>query len=267
MNSFRHSGKLGDIIYSLPAVKALGGGSYLVDHRTEYFGKPALGERAARMMTELLLTQDYIQQAALYDGRPVSCDLDRFREVAVSIHLFNGLRAQTNRATGMLFGDALERIREQIIPKIELDLPQCHWDCAALPGRANVDPWLSGMDKKHVADIVICRTERHPGKLDWNVLRPIAHKAVFVGFEKERLAFHKSRFAVAFYKAADFVDLAQVIAGAKLFVGNQCFGLALADAMSVPRVVEVWDESPNRGSAMNAHYVLTPDVVEAYVQP
>jgi hypothetical protein len=65
MNSFRHSGKLGDIIYSLPAVKALGGGSYFVDHRTEYLQKPPLGEQAAKMMTDLLLTQDYVRHAAL----------------------------------------------------------------------------------------------------------------------------------------------------------------------------------------------------------
>jgi hypothetical protein len=50
MNSFRHSGKLGDIIYSLPAVRALDGGSYFIDHRTEYFRKPPLGEQTARMM-------------------------------------------------------------------------------------------------------------------------------------------------------------------------------------------------------------------------
>jgi hypothetical protein len=267
MNSFRHSGKLGDIIYSLPAVKALGGGSYFVDHRTEYLRKPPLGEQAAKMMTDLLLTQDYVRHAALYDGRPVTCDLDRFRETAVGLHFFNALRAQTNRLTGILFGGLAEQARAQLIPKIELDLPQCHWDCAALPGKANVDPWLSGINNKHVADIVICKTDRHPGKLDWNMLREFANKAVFIGFENEHLAFCSSYFPVGFYKATDFVDFAQVIAGAKLFVGNQCFGLALADAMALPRVVEAWQDSPNRMSAMNAHYVLTRDVVERYVRP
>jgi hypothetical protein len=267
MNSFRHSGKLGDIIYSLPAVKSLGGGSYFVDHRTEYLRKPPLGKQAAKMMTDLLLTQHYIQHAALYDGQPVTCDLDRFREIAVGVHFFNGVRAQTNRITGMLFGGLAEQTRAQLIPKIEIDLPQCHWECAALPGKANVEPWLSGINKKRVADIVICKTNRHPGKLEWNVLRPFAQKAVFIGFETEHVAFSCSHFLVEFYKATDLVDLAEVIAGAKLFVGNQCFGLALADAMSLPRVVEVWDESPNRMSAMNAHCVLTRDIVERYVQP
>jgi hypothetical protein len=267
MHSFRHSGKLGDIIYSLPAVKALGGGSYFVDHRTEYLQKPPLGEQAAKMMADLLLTQDYVRHAALYDGRPVTCDLDRFREKAVGIHVFNAVRAQTNRITGLLFGSLAEQTRNLLIPKIAVDLPQCHWECATLPGKAKLDPWLSGIGRKHVADIVICKTERHPGKLDWNILQRFADRAIFVGLENEHFAFSRSHFAIEFYKATDFVDLAQVISGAKLFVGNQCFALALADAMSVPRAVEVWFESPNRMSGINAHYVLTRDVVERYVQP
>jgi hypothetical protein len=267
MHSFRHSGKLGDIIYSLPAVRALGKGCYFVDHRTEYFQKPPLGELAAGMMTQLLCTQDYIHHAALYDGRPVTCDLDRFREKAVGVHVFNTLRAQSNRFAGLVFGNAAEQVRESIIPRIEVDLPQCHWECVALPGKANLDPWLSGISPKLVGDIVVCRTGRRAGSLDWRILAPFARNTVFVGFEMEHFAFCKSQFPVEFYQAADFIDLARVIAGAKLFVGNQCFGLALADAMSVPRVVEVWDESPNRMLSANAHDTLTREVIERHVQP
>lgn len=267
MHSFRHSGKLGDIIYSLPAVRALGGGSYFVDHRTEYFQKPPLGEAPAEMMTQLLRTQSYIHDAALYESRPVTCDLDRFREKAVGIHVFNTLRAQTNHFTGLIFGNAAEQARDNIIPRIPVDLPQYHWECAALPGKANLDPWLSGIDPKPVGDIIICRTGRRPGRLDWHALAPFARKTVFVGFETEHLAFCRSQFPVEFYKATDFIDLAQVIAAAKLFVGNQCFGLALADAMSVPRVVEVWDESPNRMLSANAYDTLTREVIEEHVPP
>ena len=60
MISFRHSGKLGDIIYSLPAVRALGGGIFYVDAATAYFEKPALGRETAQMMVDLLETQNYI---------------------------------------------------------------------------------------------------------------------------------------------------------------------------------------------------------------
>lgn len=267
MRSFRHSGKLGDIIYSLPAVRALGGGSYFVDHRTEYFQKPPLGEASAEMMTQLLRTQSYIHDAALYDGRLVTCDLDRFRDKAGGIHVFNFLRAQGNRFAGLLFGNAVEQMRENIIPKIEVDLPQCHWDCVSLPGKANLEPWLSGISPKHIGDIVVCKTDRYPGQLDWRMLAPFARKTVFVGLELEHFAFCESRFPVEFYKATDFVDLAQVIAAAKLFVANQGFGLALAEAMSVPRVVEVFDESPNRILSTNAHDSLTREIIEMHVSP
>ena len=70
MNSFRHSGKLGDIIYSLPAVRALGGGIFYVDASTTYFEKPALGRATAQMMVDLLETQEYIHGAAIFNENP-----------------------------------------------------------------------------------------------------------------------------------------------------------------------------------------------------
>ena len=60
MNTFRHSGKLGDIVYSLPAVRALGGGLMYLDYRTAYFEKPPLGKESASMMIDLLRTQPAI---------------------------------------------------------------------------------------------------------------------------------------------------------------------------------------------------------------
>jgi hypothetical protein len=117
-----------------------------------------------------------------------------------------------------------------------------------------------------VADIVISRTDRHPGNLDWNTLRRFAHRAVFVGLEEEYRAFCASCFPVEFHNAGDLVAFAQVVAGAKLFVGNQSFGLALADAMSVPRLVQRADDTPNHIAAANAHPIITRNLVEAYVQ-
>ena len=44
---------------------------------------------------------------------------------------------------------------------------------------------------------------------------------------------------------ANFLELASVIAGSKLFIGNQSFPFSLAEALKVRRVLEVFYQCPN----------------------
>jgi hypothetical protein len=267
VNSFRHSGKLGDIIYSLPAVRALGGGVFYVDAATTYFEKPALGRDAAQMMVDLLKTQEYIHSAAIFNGEPISCDLDRFRGKAVPVHVFNIFNSETDKLAGFLFGNAVRELRQKLIPGLEVNLPQCHWEIAGLPGRADVNtPSLQGIEPKPLAEIVISKTSRHQGTLNWLGLKEYASRAVFVGLPEEWSTFRDNYFDVSFYQVSGLLEFAQVVAGAKLYVGNQSFGLALADAMLIPRIAELWESNPIRMSAIRGHQVLTVEVVEAYIQ-
>lgn len=266
MNTFRHSGKLGDIIYSLPSVRALGGGTFYVDPVTQYFGKPPLGMQSAEMMAELLKTQDYIRHASLFHGEPIRYDLDRFRERAIPIHIFNGVQATTDKIAGLLFSELIPKLKQQVIPKLEVNLPQFHWECVGLPGQANLDvAWLKGIPRKSIADIVICKTAHQSRTIDWMLLKKHEKRMVFVGLEKEWQAFRHLYFNVEFYKASSLLDLAQVIAGTKLYVGSQSFGLALADSMLIPRVAELSEQNPIRMSAVHGHQMLTPHLMEEYV--
>jgi ADP-heptose:LPS heptosyltransferase len=43
----------------------------------------------------------------------------------------------------------------------------------------------------------------------------------------------------------DFLEMASVIAGAKLFIGNQSFPFSLAEALKANRLLEVYFECPN----------------------
>lgn len=267
MNAFRHSGKLGDIVYSLPAARALGGGIFYVDPTTRYPEKPALGIDAARGMVELLETQSYIRSAAVYNGEPITHDLDRFRDKAVPVHVFNVLKQQTDRIAETFFGSPIKELRRQFIPNMEVDLAQFHWEAVGLPGKANCDvPWITGIQPSPIAEIVISRTGRYSGQLDWLNLKDYAARAVFVGHAEEWRTFQHDFFEIRFHQATSLVDLAQTIAGAKLFVGNQSFGLALADAMLIPRVAELSASHPIRTSSIHAHQDLTHEIMEAYLQ-
>jgi hypothetical protein len=266
LTTFRHSGKLGDIVYSLPTVRALGGGVFCVDHVAEYLRKSPLGLEAARLMIELLETQDYIQHAQLYAGGPVDYDLDRFRNKAIPIHVFNSIRADTDEIAGTLFGGFVKEFRRRLIPRIEIDLAQFHWESTGLPGHVDLSiPWITGIQKKVLADVVVSKTSRYFGTFNWSALKEYAPRAVFLGLETEWHDFRSAYFDIDFYKVSSLVDFARVVAGARLYVGNQSFGLALADAMLIPRVAELWDPSPNRRPAINGHHVLTRDVVETYI--
>lgn len=265
--TFRHSGKLGDIIYSLPAVKALGGGIFYVDHRTEYIETPPLGEQTALMVIRLLETQKYVKRASLYEGETIDYDLDRFRNWAIPLHVFNIIKSEAVEVAGKLFGAPVKDGWQMMMPAVEVDLAQLHWESVGLPGRVNLStPWMTGIGKKSIAEIVVSKTTSRPGKLDWLTLRDYAARSVFVGFEDEWRAFCDDYFEIPHYRAMDLLDLAQVIAGAKLFVGNQSFGLALADAMLIPRVVQLWEASPNRLTSTNTHHVLTHDIVKTYLR-
>jgi hypothetical protein len=266
VNSFRHSGKLGDIIYSLPAVKALGGGIFYVDPVTEYLGKPPLGRDSAQLMVELLKTQDYIQHAELYGYQPVTHDLDRFRDRAIPAHIFNSIKAETGKIAGFMLGGFVQELGARMIPTVEINLLQFHWQSVGLPGHADPNtPWITGLDKKRIADIVISRTGRYSGSFDWSGARQYARRSVFVGLEEEWQEFRSAYFDVEFYKVSSLVDFARVVAGAKLFMGNQSFGLALASAMLVPAVAELCGPNPISISPVNGHRVLDQNLVEAYI--
>jgi len=70
MNVFSHSGSLGDIIYSLPTIKAMGGGVLLINKAKHY-----------QPLKRLLELQPYINEVRLAQGREISISLDDYRRV------------------------------------------------------------------------------------------------------------------------------------------------------------------------------------------
>lgn len=258
---------MGDIVYSLPTVKALGGGIFYVDHFTRYWHKEPLGKKSALMMVELLETQEYIVEAGLYDGQPVTHDLDKFRDTAVrniGHHFVNGFM---NDISNTFFGGLFNDMHNKIFNDVNMHLPLSHWRAMGQQGRLDLSkPWLTGIEKKEAAPIVVCKTPRYSGKLDWMALQEYEDRCVFIGLETEWQAFRRSFFDIKFYQVKNLLEFAMVVAGAKLYVGNQSFGLALADGMMMPRVAQLWELNPNRlPPADNYQETLTRSFVEKYI--
>ena len=216
MNHFLHSGDLGDILYSLPTVKALGGGSlWLLD-------KPGLGTRfpmtfeRIQAVAPLLKAQPYIKEVygchdtVPLDDRDRVVDLNRFRTLGYDV---------VNTPLAKMYADA-EGIR------VNLKLP-----------------WLTTPNMSYLRSVVIARSARSPNKdFPWGkVLERWGSSATFVGTPAEYSAFVQEfggAHGLMYFHTLDLLDAAQVIKAAMLFIGNQSAPLAIAHGLGKPVLIE-----------------------------
>ena len=220
MRTFKHSGDLGDIIFALPAVRALGGGVLLLDPEGGA-SEPAVVESARpRQRTRLtdvsidtlkplLLLQDYVHDVRHWQGQPVDYNLDLFRR----------------RVKGA-------------------NLPDAHLLAFNLPTSERDRAWLSVPDPIVIPEkfIVINRTVRNTGNHGFweSALELMKDRCVFVGLPKEHEIFEYTfECEVPYHPTPTLVDLARVIAGCRQFIGNASLPHALAEAMKKPLVLEM----------------------------
>ena len=225
---FKHSGDLGDIVFSLPAVRALSGGGgdgaiLLLDPEggaTSPLVKFAprtrtkLDARAIEQIAPVLRQQSYIAQVRPWAGESVDFDLDTFRQ----FHRFNNLSDAHLAAFGL--------------PFIERD-----------------SPWMVIDAPTVIADrpIVISRNVRYQGNHNFweGVLPTIRDRCIFVGYAKEHEIFEYTfGQKIEYLPTPDLLSLARVIAGCRQFIGNQGLPHAFAEAMKKKLVNEVDRTSP-----------------------
>lgn len=223
---FKHSGALGDLVYSLPIVRHLGGGEfYLHLNQMDWIGQHYYGAQPnpfhkGRMTTRdydymqsFMLSQEYITQFdALSPEREITHNLDRFRPAFVG-HPTNyiDLYAQTF--------DITEPLSNQ--------------------------PWLTVPTPRPIKGrpIVINRTERWipstgpgPQWAEWRT-QGWEDQATFVGLRREYQKFQAdTHWSLPWIETPTMQDLAEVIAGSAIFIGNQSSALALAIGLGVPDI-------------------------------
>lgn len=221
---FHHSGDLGDIIYGLAVMKALGGGVLFLssDNRHPFPGRERvrLTHPICNQYTPFFEMQDYVWQAKYTPNLPYSTDVDlnAFRE-------FYRTRNQDNFAS-------LFTLHQKAFG---LSYPEDR-------------PWLT-VDKKTVIPgkpIVVNRTARyHNDHFPWkSLVTQYGGQMAFVGSPQEVAEFAK--FGQVYYQPTpNLVDLASVIAGAKVFIGNQSAPMALALGLGQNVIQECWQANPN----------------------
>lgn len=233
--SFKHSGTLGDLIYSLPLVKHLEGGEFYL-HLNQIgtiskniygvepppFHQGRMNLKDHDFMQSFMAAQPYISKFATLDPRSteITHNLDRFRPLFAT-HPGNYVDCYA-RAFG---------IQDQ-----------------ATQSQLRQTPWITVPDPCDLGErnIVINRTERWvPAQLsniwaDWKQ-QGVDQRAVFVGLAAEHAAFEAATgWTIPHRTTNTLLELAQVIGGSSVFIGNQSVALSLAIGMGHS---DVWCEA------------------------
>lgn len=221
MKTFKHSGNLGDIIFSLPTIIALGGGILLLESDNS---KPDIDEKAPfpfpfssdqrTQMIELLKKQPYLKEVRPFAGEKVDYDLDKFREYVV------------NNKPGWRTHLAKWNLRTF---NVQFDL---------------ASSWLHNIEPHFVSDIVItfsARASDRTNRFNWNALKGFEQHCVFIGFDEDYSEFKSyTGLDIKRHQKVTILEFAQIIKGSKFLISNQTFGFTLAEAMKHPRAIEIF---------------------------
>ena len=220
-NTFKHSGDMGDIIYSLPTIKKLGGGVLYLDvtggedeplcNNQCMDGKTKFNMDSFEFIKPLIEIQPYIQKVEIYKKQKIDYNLNNFRS---KFALTKGIVDMHTEAFDVVYD-----INES---------------------------WLN-VDKKVCLDkkTLICRSPRYQSAHVWFESNKynFKNKAIFVGLKKEHEYFEWTfNIKIPFHETKNALELARVIAGSTAFVSNQTFALAVAIGLGTVSIVQETDK-------------------------
>lgn len=222
-----HSGNAGDLIYSLPAMRKAaeikGEKVHLYLHinvpakygsLSHPMGNVQMNRKMAEMLIPLLMSTDFIGE----------CEItEEAQQVDYNFDLFRKFHNYTGHISQWYF---------HIYPELTCDLSQ--------PIAFALQP------SPEAFDIVLNRTARyHNPTFDYTALRQYQDRITFVGLPEEYRVISAKLPNIKHYPVNDFYELAQVISGCNLFIGNQSMAYAIAEQMKHPRVVEICPTAHN----------------------
>lgn len=237
MNTFRHGGKGGDLIFSLPAIRELGGGVLYLPEST-----PDDCDKLYSSMKELMEMQPYISEVREYPSGYPYMVLDPMIPITYDLD-----RARQQPAKGVV------HIVKRYLDQFKINYP--NWK----------EPWLTVNGDSPIKGeyVVINYTGRHivnnqlgiKSRVDWTAVHhSISDKRYFVGTKQEHQYFCDHFAMVDYFPTGNVLELARVIKGAKKVYLNQSLALSLSQSIGV----EYWcDFKPGKRncklSTINEH--------------
>ena len=268
MTSAYHPAKLGDSIYSLPAIHRRGG----VD--TYFMKRP----ECVNYLKRLFESQSYIGRVVQSDKPPTGVTID-FSDYQSFYRLM--LRCDLISLNCMIAGVRTHQFPLKIssvsLRSSHVKYMNCDID---LDENRDLQMWRPNqrwlnVEPIHKSDIIINLTERYH---DWNnekhnptfffdytLLK--SYDCGFIGLDHEydlfcdRYGFNPKRIPVK-----DGLETAQYIAGSKLFVGAASSAKAIAEGLKHPMLMEIskdWPDDLPKGP--HGHYHINKEIIEYYL--
>jgi len=226
--TFSQTWTFGDVIYSMIPIRLLGGGEFYL--RLEnldtlcktVIGWPNGGTHSGRMtqkdfdlLAPLIEAQPYITKWAPYNGEAITHPLDNI--------------------CCWFYGNQIDRGHYGYQYSLAVGLDPKQW----APEISK--PWLTNVKARKIPGktIVISKTDRYGnGEVHevWqNVVRQRWYEqAVFVGTPQEHANFEQDfGIKIEYVPTKDLLELAEVIQGSELYIGNQSVGMAIAQGLGV----------------------------------
>jgi hypothetical protein len=224
------AGDLGDIAVSLATLKHSG-------FKTHYYLRDTGGTKGivgrAHLIIPLLESQPYIASAKVWKDEPIEWASEGFRGGWVNAtNSLAGCHAQHALDTGFL---------------------------SSLPDVSK--PWLTAQaDTSYNSRVIINRSERYTNPFfPWaKIVSYYGSRLVFFGTPNEHRIFCEAFGDVEYKPTKDFLEVAQAIAGSRLFIGNQSSCMTIAEGLKHPRILEGSLRVPDcvYPKATNAQYVF-----------
>ena len=262
LKSCIHSGNAGDIIYSLPAVKALGAEHFIMNtSNATGFGARFLDEKTALSLMPLLLSQPYIKRVSvvfMHNPFPPYFKTENgiFIVTPVPLEYMDGYLTEV----------------DFILDKFRLtDTNNSHLALSyAQAFGLNLNPskkWLfieNANTNKKLPNIVLAFTPRYRSKNKdfWSAaLEGFKNKCniIAVGIKSDFDCV--SGITNNFITCADFLELADIINEGDLFIGNPSMPYAVAEALKVPRILEIPD-FPKNAYPLGMEGYIAPESLE-----
>lgn len=218
-----HSGDRGDIIYSIPTCRALGVTDLVLgpDNRSPMKTREVMGDDVFNCLAPLLRAQRFLSSVSLSAVMPADTrhDLNRMRTLIVG---------GKNR---------------------DLNLARVHLRAFGLDEQLDRDRWLEADYKAFHPEkpIIVNRTGRyHTNTFPWiAIVKEFGSRLLFIGLKEEHEMFCSRFGSVGYQPTSNLLDVARLIAGASLFIGNQSCCYAIAEGLKKPAILEEYPSVPN----------------------
>lgn len=217
MPQFKCAGKLGDIIWGLPAIRALGGGPLTLCQRYTFFDMV----NAYPFVAPLLAKQSYIRGIRL--GKETQDDLD------IAPWWIDDFRRGVLKPDGS-WNLATLALTKHGLPLKEVDMP-----------------WLTPVSGYSIPErpyYVISRNAQngtcHNPAMPWKaILECIRGQSYFLGYKSEHALFEAEHGEVPYLEIDDLAHASAIIAQATAFVGCQSVFHTIAEGLKKPVILEV----------------------------